>query len=96
MEPGTGQKPVEFHTQNPASIKVNEPVQRQPENSTKGSIIEKFRGNEQYKRPYDIPVQPSADSVKVREHSFFFCLFSLFFTAESQMQSFAVRKKHHS
>lgn len=75
LEPGTEQKPVEHHTQNPASIKVNEPVHRQSENSTKGSIMEKFRGNEQYKRPYDIPVQPSADSVKVSERLLLFFVF---------------------
>ena len=75
LEPDTEQKLVEHHTQNAASIKVNEPVHRQSENSAKGSIMERFRGNEQYKRPYDIPVQPSADSVKVSERLLLFFVF---------------------
>lgn len=60
VEPGTGQKPIQQEA--PLGVPSATSLQHLPGHEKK-SVLDKFKGNEQYKRPSNIPPQP--DSVKV-------------------------------
>lgn len=59
VEPGTGQKPIQQEA--PLGVPSATSLQHLPGHEKK-SVLDKFKGNEQYKRPSNVPPQP--DSVK--------------------------------